>query len=256
MANFKDEAIVLRTYDLGEADRILSLITSRHGLRRAVAKGVKRTGSRFGGRLEPFTQVRALLHEGRNLDTVIQAETARAHAALRGDYSKFLHGQVMLELVEKSLQERQEVPRLFDILRVSLDVLEGEVSDPTLLLAAFSLKVSALTGYRPHLDCCLHCGREVAGGKVSLDLGEGGVTCPRCRSHSGERVYLDPECLALMRRLLREEMSAVARRVCGRREAMEVLSASLRLAEAFMERPLKSRQVIMRHLEGNPRRPR
>ncbi len=256
MATFKDEAIVLRAFDLGEADRIISLITSAHGLRRAVARGVKRTRSKFGGRLEPFTQVRAVLHEGRNLDTVVQADAVRTHAALRGDYARFLYGEAMLELIEKSLQERQEVPRLFDILRVTLDVLEGEVAEPPLLLTAFALKVCALIGYRPHLDCCLHCGREVAGIQVFLDLAEGGVACPRCLPSRGERVRLRPEALDLMRGLMRGEMAAVARMGCGRPEtAREALTASLGLAEAFLERPLRARGVIMRHLAGEARRP-
>ncbi len=256
MATFKDEAIVLRAFDLGEADRILSLITSGHGLRRAVAKGVKRTKSKFGGRLEPFTHIRAMLHEGRNLDTVLQAETVRPHAALRGDYAKFLHGEAMLELIEKSLQEHQEVPRLFDILRVTLDVLEGEVRDASLLLAAFALKVCALIGYRPHLDCCLHCGHEGGGGKVFLDLLGGGMVCSRCRPSCGESLPLSPEGLALMRGLLREDMATVAGVERGPREAGEALSASLRLAEGFLERPLRSRQVIMRQLQGNAERQR
>ena len=213
MATYKEEAIVLHAHDLGEADRIVSLITSGRGLRRAVAKGVRRTRSKFGGRLEPFTQLRAVLHEGRNLDTVVQAETVSAHAALRGRYDRFLHGEAMLELIDKSLQERQEVPRLFDILRVTLDVLEGEVSDPSLLLAAFALKVCALIGYRPRLDRCLHCEREIAGGGAFLVLDEGGVTCHRCRASAGERISLSPEGLELMRGLLREDMATVARLV-------------------------------------------
>ncbi len=254
MATFKDEAIVLRAFDLGEADRVLSLITLEHGLRRAVAKGVKRTKSRFGGRLEPFTQVFAVLHEGRSLDTVVQAEMLRPHAALRGDYFKFLYGEAMLELIEKSLQERQEVPRLFDILRVTLDVLDGEVRDPRLLLAAFALKVCALIGYRPHLHCCLHCGREIGGrGTLHLDLAGGGTVCPRCRPPTGDTLSLSPEGLALMRELLREEMAAVARMESGRSGSWQALSASLRLAEGFLERPLRSRQVIMRQREEKAR---
>ena len=78
MATFKEEAIVLRAYELGEADRIISLITSGRGLLRAVAKGIKRTGSKFGARLEPFTHLNAILYEGRNLDTIVQAEIVRS----------------------------------------------------------------------------------------------------------------------------------------------------------------------------------
>ncbi len=164
MSTYKDEAIVLHAHDLGEADRIVSLITAGHGLRRAVAKGLKRTGSRFGARLEPFTHLHVVLHEGRNLDTVTQADIVNAHAPIRADFERFLFGESMLEVVEKSLQENQTLPRLFEILHVTLDVLEGEVTDLKLLLAAFHLKVCAIVGYHPRLERCIHCQGEVGGG--------------------------------------------------------------------------------------------
>ncbi len=249
MATLKDEAIVLHAHDLGEADRIVSLITAEHGLRRAVVKGVKRTASRFGGRLEPFTHLRVVLHEGRNLDTVTQADTLRPHARLRSDYEKFLCGQAMLELAERSLRENQTIPRLFDLLRVTLGVLEGEVEDCAMLLAAYILKVCAIIGYRPHLERCLHCGRDTSPGPWLLDLSEGGIACPGCAGGIPGFPSLSPPGLELMRRLLASHMADVAGFRESRSLVLEVLRASFAYAESVLEQRLRSRQIVLRHLE-------
>ncbi len=249
MTTFKEEAVVLRAHDLGEADRILSLMTAGSGLRRAVAKGVKRTRSKFGGRLEPFTLLHVVLHEGRNLDTVVQAEIIESHASLRADFDKFLFGEAMLEMIEKSLHEDQSVPRLFDALCVTLDVLEGAVADPALLLAAFELKVCALIGYHPHLDHCLHCGRKIEDESACLDMAGGGVACLACAGDMMNKLTVTSQDLSLMRFLLREDMAAVARRTESPRACRDVLATAFRFSESFLDRPLKTRQVIMRHLD-------
>lgn len=252
MAAYKDEAIVLHAHDLGEADRIVSLITAGHGLRRAVVKGVKRTGSRFGARLEPFTHLKVVLHQGRNLDTVTQADIIHAHSGIRGDFEKFLYGEAMLELVEKSLQENQTIPRLFDILRVTLQVLEGEAKLPALLLAAFQLKVCAIIGYRPQLDRCLHCGRVVGKEASRLDLSEGGIICTSCGEGFRHGLTISPEGLELMRCLMREEMAAVALREEVPRLVREMIRVSFPFTEHVLERQLKSRRIVLNHLErGN-----
>lgn len=254
MATLKDEAIVLHAHDLGEADRIVSLITARHGLRRAVVKGVKRTASRFGARLEPFTHLKVVLHEGRNLDTVTQADTVRSHALLRTDYDKYLCGESMLELTERSLRENQNLPRLFDLLRVSLGVLEGEVRNCALLLTAYQLKACAVIGYRPQLDCCLRCGREASGGSWRFDLSEGGVVCQGCTGASSNLLHLSPQGLELLRRLLGTEMAVIARFEEPPHLVLEALRASFAHAESVLEQRLRSRQIVLRHLEDKLRR--
>lgn len=253
MATYKEEAIVIRAYDLGEADRIVSMITAGRGLRRAVAKGVKRTGSKFGARLEPFTRLTAVLYEGRNLDTISQAEIIRSHAPIRDDFRKFVFGEAVLEMIEKSLQENQDIPRLYGALSVTLDVLEGEVRDLALLLAAFELKVCALIGYRPQLDRCIHCGRAAHGGRVRLDLVGGGIACTDCCRMPEDILVLTPGALELMRVLVRDEMAVISGMDCAPRLSREVLTASFRYSETFLERPLKCRRVVIEQLEKEGR---
>ena len=109
MPLYRDEAVVLRTHKLGEADRIITLLTRQHGLVRAVAKGVRRTTSRWGSRLEPFTHVDLQLAEGRSLDVVTQAETLDPFAARLGDdYDRYTAGTVMLETAERLVTEEKQ----------------------------------------------------------------------------------------------------------------------------------------------------
>src|SRR3954453_21576572 len=112
---YRDEAVVLRTQKLGEADRIITLLTRRHGRVRAVAKGVRRTGSRFGARVEPFMQVDLQLHEGRTLDTVTQAETiAPFGERIAADYGRYTAGTAVLETAERlTAEEREPSLRLY-----------------------------------------------------------------------------------------------------------------------------------------------
>ena len=109
MPLYRDEAVVLRTHKLGEADRIITLLTRQHGRVRAVAKGVRRTTSRWGSRLEPFTHVDLQLAEGRNLDVVTQAESLDPFAGRLGeDYDRYTAGTVMLETAERLVTEEKQ----------------------------------------------------------------------------------------------------------------------------------------------------
>ena len=109
MPLYRDEAIVLRTHKLGEADRIITLLTRQHGRVRAVAKGVRKTTSRWGSRLEPFTHVDLQLAEGRNLDVVTQADTLDAFPSrLGGHYDRYTAGTVMLETADRLVTEEKQ----------------------------------------------------------------------------------------------------------------------------------------------------
>ena len=118
MQGYRDDGVVLRTQQLGEADRIITLLCRRSGRVRAVAKGVRRTKSRFGGRLEPFTHVDLLVHPGRSLDVITQAEVIRAYGApMAGDYPRYTAGTAMLETAERfTPMEKEPALRQFLLL--------------------------------------------------------------------------------------------------------------------------------------------
>jgi len=169
---YRDDGVVLRTQKLGEADRIITLLTRQNGRVRAVAKGVRRTKSRFGARLEPFTHVDVLIHPGRSLDVITQAEVIRPYGApLAGDYPRYTTGTAMLETAERFTPvEKEPALRQFLLLIGGLRALgetgetDGDASagnaprDPRLVLDAYLLRSLAVAGYAPALEECARCG--------------------------------------------------------------------------------------------------
>ncbi len=189
MSQYRDTGVVLRTHKLGEADRIVVLLTEHHGKVRAVAKGVRRTRSRFGARLEPPTAVALQLHEGRSLDTVTSAETVDAFRAVREDLDRLGQAMAMLEAVDQLAVEGEADPALFRMLVRALALLATDA--PPLVVPAFYLKVLAQSGFGPMVDACVACGS--VGPLVAFDAARGGMLCGTHRSGmavSGDAVDL------------------------------------------------------------------
>lgn len=175
VATYRDQAIVLRTWKLGETDRILSLLTSGRGKVRAVAKGVRRPGSRFGGRLEPYSCVDLQLYEGRTLDGVRQAELVAPHDAVRRDYARATCAATMVELVDAVAQEGQRDARLYLLLQSALDALEADPPVPTTFLDAFLLRLAANEGFPVRVATCVAC--RAPGPHPYLSVVRGGALC-------------------------------------------------------------------------------
>jgi DNA repair protein RecO (recombination protein O) len=152
-----DQGIVLRSFPFGEADRVVVLLSPNHGKLRAVAKGVRKTTSRFGGRLEPFTQVDLVLYEGRNLDTITQVSVIEAFPHLRNDLDRVLAAGTMVEAADAVTEEGEGAVRAFLLLQRGLRALEAGPRHPD-LVAAFLLKVAEVVGVAPALAECAACG--------------------------------------------------------------------------------------------------
>ncbi|MGY5764646.1 DNA repair protein RecO [Brachybacterium sp. DNPG3] len=178
---YRDDAIVLRTHPLGEADRIITLLTRRHGKVRAVAKGVRRTGSRFGARLEPFTLVDVQLHAGRSLHTVTQVMTIEAFAGpICEDYGRFTAASAMLETADRLTDEVVDPsPRGFLMLVGALRAMAARTVPAPLVLDSYLLRTLALSGWAPELRVCASCGAP--GPHHALDIRAGGLVCTPCR---------------------------------------------------------------------------
>ena len=201
MGLYRERGIVLRTIKLGEADRIVTLVTEGRGKVRAVAKGVRKTKSRFGARLEPTSHVAVLCWEGRELDVINQAEAIDSFRSVREDLDRLGRAATLLEAVDLVVQERDENARLYQMLLGALRTLAAR--DAPLMVPAFLWKLLAAEGFRPVVDVCVACGDD--GDLVAFDLGEGGALCAGCRR--GLRV--SPEALRLLRRILGGDLVAV-----------------------------------------------
>lgn len=237
MTFFQDEGVVLRTYRLGEADRIVVFATERHGKVRAVAKGVRRTSSKWGGRLEPMTQVTLLLWKGRGeLATVRQAEVVDPFRVVREDLARVAAGYSVLEVVDQVGQDGHPDPGLYRMLVGALRALRGPRTDPTMVASAFFWKVLAHDGAEPVVRACASCGEPDGDVElVAFDLVEGGALCRACRR--GRPV--SAEALDVVRRILGGSLGRVlaeARPAC----AEEVAVLATEAMEAHLERRLRS----------------
>lgn len=238
----RDEGIVLRTYKLGEADRIVVFLTKARGKVRAVAKGVRKTKSKFGSRLEPMSHCVLQFYEGRELDIVTQAESIDNFRAVREDLDRIGRGVSMLEVADQLAQEGEVNPQLYRMLLGALRTLETSASP--LVTPAFYWKVLALEGYRPEVETCVQCGADDTP-LVAFDVESGGLLCRTCRR--GTPVSAD--AVVMMRQILGGELNDAL--VAGESPdaaavVHEVDQLATRAVEHHLERRLRSVNVLDR----------
>jgi len=242
----KTEAVVLRSIRFGEADRVLHLYTLARGRIGAVAKGVRRTKSRFGARLEPLSHVELLLHEGRGeLQTITGVDLVRSHHSAREEPYRLGVGLVGLEAMLRLFTEEEGSQRAFTALTRFLDQVDqlapGTASRPALdpLALAFQLKLLWLSGYLPHLTSCAECGAE--GPLAGYSPRAGGALCRACQA--GAVVPLSAQGVRGIEELLRRPLAEAAaagldERSC--REALSVIVSSYEYHGGFRLKTLRT----------------
>jgi DNA repair protein RecO (recombination protein O) len=232
MGLYRDEGIVLRTHKLGEADRIVSILTRQHGKVRAVAKGVRKTKSRFGARLEPTMHLQLLFYEGRGeLHVVTQAETIDHFRAVRDDLDRLTRAVSMLEAADQLSLEGESNPALYQMLLGALRALAGH-SGP-LVVPGFFLKVLALEGFRPVVDACVECG--AAEPLVAFDAESGGTRCATHRVGAA----VSPGALRLLQDILGGRLGSALNEPPSA-ATHEVDQLATRALEHHLERRLRS----------------
>ena len=242
MSLYRDEAIVLRAQKLGEADRIVSLLTREHGRVRAVAKGVRRTRSKFGARLEPFMYVDVQLYEGRSLDVVTQVETIAPYGqTIVTDYGRYTTGTAMLETAERMTDsEREPALQQFLLLAAGLRALTGGEHDPSLVLDSYLLRSLSVAGWAPSFTDCARCGEP--GPHRAFAIAVGGSVCPACRPPGSAAPH--PDTLVLLSALLTGDWPAAdGSDPARRREASGLTAAYL---QWHLERQVRSLRLVER----------
>jgi DNA repair protein RecO (recombination protein O) len=235
---YRDQGVVLRTIKLGEADRIVTLMTQVHGKVRGVAKGVRRTASRFGARLEPTSHVALQCYRGRELDVITQVETIDANRSLREHYGCLTHAVAMLEAVDQVTVEREPNTALYRMLVRALRTLAASPSP--IVSTAFFWKLLALEGFQPVLDECVRCGSDDAA-FVAFDLDDGGVLCAAC-GVVGRRVGGD--ALDVVRRILDGRLAAVLEEPPSVAALSDVERLGIAALEYHSERRLRSAALL------------
>lgn len=239
MTVYRDRAIVLGSHKFGEADRVVVLLTERQGKIRAVAKGIRKTKSSIGARLEPLSHVDISLRSGRQMDTVDQVRLIDTYAHLRSDFDCLRQGLSMVEAINKVTPDREPVQHLYELLSRALAALNDRPSP--LMLAAFFWRLLSVEGHHPQLDACVACGE--ASDTMTFDVIEGGVHCSSCRAGAP----LSPQALDILRLILGGRMNeALAMEESAATQVVNQLA--MEAMEAHLERRLKSLGVFDRHL--------
>ena len=237
MGLYRDEGVVLRTTKLGEADRIITMLTRQHGKIRAVAKGVRRTRSRFGARLEPFMRADLLIAEGRSLDVVSQAASLAAYASsISADYQAYQCANVIVETVDHIVStERERSPAQYSLLVAALHSLAEREHEPQAIAYSYVMRALALAGWTPRLSSCVVCGRTDDLAYFSAQAG--GVMCVGDHTPGSRR--LEGEDLVELRALVTGDWSVLD----GRQISREVEHDIEAWGEFYLERPIHSLQL-------------
>jgi len=239
---YRDEAIVLRTQKLGEADRIITMLTREHGRIRGVAKGVRRTMSKFGARLEPGSHVEIQLYSGKTFDTITQVEALMNYGeAISHDYQRWTIASAILETAERfTAQENEPALAEFQLVVGGMKALAENRHDSSLILDAFLLRSLAIGGYAPSMTICSRC--EKPGPHRYFSLVGGGSVCMECRPSVSATPA--PETLELMGDLLSGNWErAQESELRYRREASGLVAAYL---QWHLERGLRSLPMVER----------
>jgi DNA repair protein RecO (recombination protein O) len=243
MPPYKEQGIVLRSVKLGEADKIVTILTQGSGKVRAVAKGIRKTTSRFGARLEPFTHVNLMLYRGRgSLDTVTQAEILAPHLRIREDLARFAAAEMMVEAADKVAEEHERNTRLVLLLLGGLRALDAAPADPAAVAESFLLKLLSLSGFHPSLTACAVCGSP----DVRLWSGAlGGAVCAADADAGASAVT--PEAVGLLQHLAAVDLATAGGPVVvadgARREARGLLVG---FTEYHLERRMRSVPMLVR----------
>lgn len=240
MPVYRDEAVVLRTHKLGEADRIVTLLTRRHGKIRAVARGVRRTASKFGARLEPFMVADLQLYEGRTLDVITQAESLGSYGAeISRDYAAYTAANAMVETADR-VTEAEGSLQQYLLLVGALRSLSRHEHGTGLTLDSYLLRALSLAGWAPSFQDCARCGQPGPHTAVVVQLG--GVVCDDCAPPGSPRI--DPSTVGLLGALLAGDwVAAEAASERDRNQASGIVAA---YAQWHLERGLRSLPHVTR----------
>lgn len=241
MPTYRDEGIVLRTHNLGEADRIVTVLTRSRGKIRAVAKGVRRTTSRFGARLEPGSAVDLQCYEGRTLDTVTQAIAIAGYGdAVSKDYTTYTAAAVMLETADRLTSEHEPATQHYLLLSGAMRALAAGEHDAGLVLDAYLLRALSVAGWAPSFHDCARCGDP--GPHRHFHVASGGAVCADCRPPGS--VTPAPDVFTLLAALLTGNWAtADASTTLHRRTASGLVTAFL---QWHLERGLRALPHLVR----------
>ncbi|MDR3288983.1 MAG: DNA repair protein RecO [Peptococcaceae bacterium] len=238
MAVYQVDALVIRSREFGEADRLTTLFSRELGKIEAVAKGARKPKSRQRAGVQLFTYADYLIYRGRNLDTINQAGAKESFPHLWADLEQTMAASGMTELLEHATLVGQPHEELFTLTLTCFYLLKH--FPPPLLLAGYALRLTAVLGFTPSLEQCAGCGGQVSGERYLFDVEAGGIVCPACQTGRAGRVVLKAGSVAMMRQLLKGDLRKLDRLRCPGWMLLEILETVRLFCENQFGRPLKS----------------
>lgn len=235
---FKTKGIVLRRTNLGEADRILTILTEKYGLIRAVAKGVRKTLSHLAGHLEPFCVADFLIAEGRNLDIIAGADVKKCHLTLRGNLESTQTAFYLAEIIDRMLPEREKHPEIFELLDETLEHLNS--APGKLLISYFELNFLASIGYHPELEKCVRCQAKLSDKNNHFDFEAGGIKCEKC---DGGRL-ISQDAIKALRLFLKHRLSTIQKIKTNKKLTKEISDTTSDYLRHINQKEFKSKRFL------------
>jgi DNA repair protein RecO (recombination protein O) len=232
---YSTDAIVLSRFNLGEADRVMTLITPGGGKLKAIAKGIRKPTSRLGGSLEPFAELQLALYRGRTFDVVTEVRVGHAWLRLRDSLESAATAWYLAELADRSLEERHAAEPLYSLLRRAYELLDAGMA-PDRVARWYEMHLADELGMRPELDRCVECDRMLEADEAFRWVPPlGGVLCQRCPGPPHDRTRLSLEALKLLKAYQRMDVEALA----GLRQATSIEAEVERAMRDFIRHALE-----------------
>ncbi len=240
---FNTEAVVLRAADLGESDRLLTLLTPAHGKLQVSARGVRKTTSKLGGHLDLLTRVTLTISQGQSLATIAGAETLEPFITLKADLKALSKALYLAELADAFHPLEAPMPPAYALLLETLHILETP-ADHDLALRYYELRLLDMGGFGPQLTQCVQCQERLQAGSHYVSPAAGGALCPGCRPSFADSAPISVDALKVLRYLASNPLPVALRLVVRpplHRELAAHVSALLRHT---LERELRSNAFL------------
>lgn len=237
MAVYHADAIVIRSREYGEADKLVTLFSREKGKLEVIAKGIRKPTSKQRGGTQLFTYADFLIYQGKSLGVVNQVHPKESFRHIWEDFDRNMAATAMAELLDAATVREQSEPELFTLMLSFLFLLKN--IDPFLVQAAFALKSMKMLGYLPEIEACLDCGTNSLENQYYLDVDSGGILCSECMG-SRQGIRLGAGSLAVMRQLVKTDLSKLDRLRWNKIMKEEVLHCLCLYCEGRLERRLRA----------------
>ena len=235
---YKTKGIILKRTNLGEADRILTIFTEKKGKVKAIAKGVRKTLSKLAGHLEPFCLTNFVIAEGRNLDTITDAEIVKCFIRLRSNLASTNTAYYIGEVIEGLTAENEAHPEVLHLLEQVLEHVDN--GKDKLLRTYFEINLLSKSGFRPELKNCVRCGKKILPNGNYYNFRDGGLTCGNC---GGEK-RISNEAIKVLRLFLQHKISLIQKIKTKKELALEVEDLTSTYLEYISQKEFKSKRFL------------